>query len=60
MSMKQEQEVMKQGQIVFTKDQLRHLEMNSTIAEDRMDAARFSLREHQVLGAGDTVMSKRE
>lgn len=56
--MKQEQEIMKQGQIVFTKDRSRHLEMNNLIAGDRMDTARYSLRDHQVLGTGDTLMNK--
>lgn len=33
--MKQEQEVMKQGQIVVTKDQLENLEMNNMIVEEQ-------------------------
>lgn len=47
--MKQEQEIRKQGQVVFTKDQSRHLEMSGRIAGDRMDTARQSIRDQQVL-----------
>lgn len=32
--------------------------MSTMVAGDRTDTARDSLRRHQVLGAGDTVMNK--
>lgn len=56
-SMKQEQEIMKQDQIVFIRDHLGSLEINTTIP-DRMDTAKYLLRDHQVLSAVDAMMNK--